>query len=70
MEIHEYEFPAEEQTCRRCGHALEKIGREYVRRECEYIPTQVKYMDITVPPVPAGAVKKVCQNARTVNEQT
>lgn len=32
VEIHEYELPAEEQVCRRCGHALEKIGREYVRQ--------------------------------------
>lgn len=42
VEIHEYELPAEEQVCRRCGHALEKIGREYIRKECEYIPAQVK----------------------------
>lgn len=42
VEIHEYELPAEEMTCHRCGHALEKIGREYIRKECEYIPAQVK----------------------------
>lgn len=42
VEIHECELPAEEMTCHRCGHALEKIGREYIRKECEYIPAQVK----------------------------
>lgn len=42
VEVHEYELPAEEMTCRRCGHSLEKIGREYIRKECEYIPAQVK----------------------------
>ena len=42
VKIHEYELPAEEMTCHRCGHALEKIGREYIRKECEYIPAQVK----------------------------
>ena len=38
VEIYEYELPLEEQVCRRCGHVFEKIGREYVREECEYIP--------------------------------
>ena len=42
VEEHEYELPPEEQVCRRCGHALEKIGREYIRKECEYIPAQIK----------------------------
>ena len=42
VEIHEYELSEEEQVCRLCGHALEKIGREYIRKECEYIPAQVK----------------------------
>ena len=42
VEEHEYELPEEEQKCQRCGHELEKIGREYVRREVEYIPAQVK----------------------------
>lgn len=42
VEEHEYELPSEEQVCRRCGHALEKIGREYIRKECEYIPARIK----------------------------
>ena len=59
VEIHEYELPAEEQTCCRCGHALEKIGREYIRKECEYIPAQIKvglleFMVSEVSPIPSG----------------
>ena len=50
VEIHEYELPAEEQVCRRCGHALEKIGREYIRKECEYIPAQVGADDYIAKP--------------------
>lgn len=42
VEVHEYELSAEEMSCCRCGHALEKIGREYIRKECEYIPARIK----------------------------
>ena len=42
VEEHEYELAEEEQKCQRCRHEIEKIGREYIRKEVEYIPAQVK----------------------------
>lgn len=41
-EVHEYDLAPENTGCPHCGHEMEKVGREFVRKECEYIPAHVK----------------------------
>lgn len=39
------ELPSEEQFCDLCGHELERMGQEVIRRELEYIPAKVKIIE-------------------------
>jgi len=39
------ELPEEEQVCDNCGNRLERIGKEFVRRELQYIPAKVKVIE-------------------------
>lgn len=41
-EVHEYDLAPEDMGCPHCGHEMEKVGREFVREECEYIPAHVE----------------------------
>ena len=38
----EFDLPRDAQTCPRCENELERIGREYVRTELEYVPAHVE----------------------------
>lgn len=39
------ELPASEQLCDLCGHELERMGQEVVRRELEFIPAKLKVLE-------------------------
>lgn len=40
--VHEFELSEGKGNCPRCQKRLTKIGREYIRKECEYIPARVE----------------------------
>lgn len=42
VETEEIPLPEEEQFCPDCGTPLEKIGKEYVREELQYVPATLK----------------------------
>lgn len=39
-------IPEEDQICSRCGHKLNKVGREFVRYEVQFIPARLVVNDI------------------------
>ena len=44
-EVIEVEIKEEEQKCPECGEGLEKIGKEFVRQEIQYIPAKFKLVN-------------------------
>lgn len=41
-----YTLPEDERICKRCGSPLVSMGKEKIRTEVQFIPAQVKIIDI------------------------
>ena len=45
VEEKELDLPEEEKTCPECGTELQRIGREFVKREVKFIPARLKVIE-------------------------